>query len=193
MTSHDARSSGRAGCTPFEEELVNAMNDFVNASDAPDFDTAGIVRRAARRKRTTVIAGIAATLVVAGGGTALAAAVSHDARPTTAKPAASSKPVATSTSAATSKPTAKPTAKTTPSAATLLLVRDARGAIVRLQLGGMDLNQAEMYVIKSGLTLGTISKTSCTGKPGSVIAVTPHAPKTVTVGKGTVELTACAA
>lgn len=185
MTSHDARPSGRSGCTPFEEELVNAMNDFVNASDAPDFDPAGIVRRA-RRKRTTVIAGIAATLIVAGGGTALASAVSHDAKPTSAKPAAVSKPAATHTSVAASKPTA-----TTRSATTLLLVRDIRGAIVPLQLGGMDQEQARMYIVKAGLNFGTVSKAPCTGKQGSVIAVTPHAPKSVAVYKGTVDLTVC--
>lgn len=64
MTSHDARSSGRTGYTPFEEELVNAMNEFANSADAPSVDTVGIVRKT-RRKRVTAIAGLAAALIVA--------------------------------------------------------------------------------------------------------------------------------
>lgn len=44
MSSHDPRSSG---CTPFEEELINAMNDFAHSTDSPAFDTTGMVHRTA--------------------------------------------------------------------------------------------------------------------------------------------------
>jgi hypothetical protein len=37
MTSNDARPSGCTGYTPFEKELVNAMRDFANSTDSPDF------------------------------------------------------------------------------------------------------------------------------------------------------------
>lgn len=68
MSSPDSPPSG---CTSFEQELVSAMNDFVNSTRTPHFDTATIAR-GARRKRATAIAGIATALVVAGAGTALA-------------------------------------------------------------------------------------------------------------------------
>lgn len=71
MTSNDSRPFGCAHPTPFEEELVSAMNNFANSADAPTFDAPGITRRS-RRKRATAIAGISAALIVAGGGTALA-------------------------------------------------------------------------------------------------------------------------
>ncbi|WP_405535884.1 PASTA domain-containing protein [Streptomyces sp. NBC_00075] len=77
MTSSDPRVSGCVGSTggtPFEEELVNAMNDFANSADAPAFDAAGIVRKSRRKRTTTAIAGFAAALLLAGGGTALATA-----------------------------------------------------------------------------------------------------------------------
>jgi hypothetical protein len=73
MTSNDARPSGCTGYTPFEKELVNAMRDFANSTDSPDFAPATIMRGGARRRtRSLVTAGIAAALILAGGGTAFA-------------------------------------------------------------------------------------------------------------------------
>ncbi|MGI5457486.1 hypothetical protein ACQEWB_30840 [Streptomyces sp. CA-249302] len=70
MTSYDdARPSG---CTPFEEELVNAMNDYAGSADASAFDIAPGILRRTRRRRTVGIAAVATALIAAGGGTALA-------------------------------------------------------------------------------------------------------------------------
>lgn len=166
MTSHDARPSGRTGCTPFEEELVNAMNDFANSADAPSVDTVGILRKT-RRKRVTAIAGLAAALIVAGGGTALATAVSNgsDASRSTA-------------------------ATTTTDDATTVLVN---GSKIKREFAGLDLDFAKQLLLKSQLELGTVSKVDCgkNGKPGSVHSVDPHSPKTVSIGD-TINLTLCA-
>lgn len=166
MTSFSSRPSGCTGYTPFEEELVNAMNDFVNAADAPRFDTAGI-ERGARRKRATAIAGIAAALIVAGGGTALATAVTSG--PDAQKPAAAT------------------TATTDDDAASLLKWRK-----FAISLLGHDLEFAKQQLLNSQLKLGTVSEVACGKnlKPGSVIDVNPHSPKTVTNGD-TVNLTLC--
>ncbi|MFJ9028991.1 PASTA domain-containing protein [Streptomyces sp. NPDC102274] len=173
MTSHGSRPSGCTGYTHFEEELVNAMNDFVNAADAPTFDADGIVR-GARRKRATAIAGVAAALVVAGGGTALATAVTNGSD--APKPAAA----ATATEA---------TTVTTDEAATVLV----SGSKYKIDLAGIDLDFAKQRLLKSQLQPGTVSEVPCgkNGKPGSVIAADPHSPKTVFKGD-TVNLTICA-
>jgi hypothetical protein len=87
MMSNDAWPSGRNGYTPFEEELVNAMRDFANSSDAPDFAPDAIIRGSARRRtRMLITAGVAATFIMAGGGTALAVTGNSG-------PAATSRPV----------------------------------------------------------------------------------------------------
>jgi hypothetical protein len=166
MTSHDARPSGRTGYTPFEEELVNAMNDFANSADAPSVDTVGILRKT-RRKRVTAIAGLAAALIVAGGGTALATAVSNGSD--------------ASRSAA---------ATTTTDDATTVLVN---GSKIKREFAGLDLDFAKQLLMKSQLELGTVSKVDCgkNGKPGSVHSVDPHSPKTVSIGD-TINLTLCA-
>jgi hypothetical protein len=72
MTSNDPRPADCSGYTPFEEELVNAMRDFANKTNAPEFAPATIMRTA-RRRRSLVTAGIVAVVILAGGGTALAA------------------------------------------------------------------------------------------------------------------------
>lgn len=167
MTSHDARSSGRTGYTPFEEELVNAMNEFANSADAPSVDTDGIVRKT-RRKRVTAVAGLAAALIVAGGGTALAIAVTNGSSP--AKPAAA-------------------TASAGNDATNVLL----KGSKFPLEFAGLDLDFAKQLLLKGQLKLGTVSKVDCgkNGKPGSVHSVDPHSPKTVSIG-ATINLTLCA-
>ncbi|MFE2482638.1 hypothetical protein ACFXGR_05060 [Streptomyces mirabilis] len=167
MTSHDARSSGRTGYTPFEEELVNAMNEFANSADAPSVDTVGIVRKT-RRKRVTAVAGLAAALIVAGGGTALATAVTNGSSP--AKPAAA-------------------TASAGNDATNVLL----KGSKFPLEFAGLDLDFAKQLLLKGQLKLGTVSKVDCgkNGKPGSVHSVDPHSPKTVSIG-ATINLTLCA-
>jgi hypothetical protein len=72
MTGYGSRpSDGLPGGISFEQELVDALNDFANTSPAPSFDATGIQRRA-RRKRAGLIATVAAVVAVAGGGTALA-------------------------------------------------------------------------------------------------------------------------
>lgn len=166
MTSHDARPSSRTGYTPFEEELVNAMNAFANSADAPSVDTVGIVRKT-RRKRVTAIAGLAAALIVAGGGTALATAVSNGSD------------------------ASRPAAATTASDdATTVLVN---GSKIKREFADLDLDFAKQLLMKSQLKLGTVSKVDCgkNGKPGSVHSVDPHSPKTVSIG-ATINLTLCA-
>jgi hypothetical protein len=166
MTSHDARPSSRTGYTPFEEELVNAMNEFANSADAPSVDTVGIVRKT-RRKRVTAIAGLAAALIVAGGGTALATAVSNGSE------------------------ASRPAAATTASDdATTVLVN---GSKIKREFAGLDLDFAKQLLLKGRLELGTVSKVDCgkNGKPGSVHSVDPHSPKTVSIGD-TINLTLCA-
>ncbi|WP_405817669.1 PASTA domain-containing protein [Streptomyces sp. NBC_01390] len=154
--------------TPFEEELVNAMNDFANSAAAPDFDSAGIVRKT-RRRRNTAIAGIAAALIVAGGGTAIATGGSDAPKPST---------VATSTTTSTYNP-----------AATIQL-EDSK---FKDEFGGLSLDFAKQRLLKMQLELGTVGKTDCgkNGKPGTVIAVDPHEPKIVSRGD-TINLTLCA-
>ncbi|GAX56348.1 hypothetical protein [Streptomyces olivochromogenes] len=167
MTSHDARPSSRTGYTPFEEELVNAMNALANSADAPSVDTVGIVRKT-RRKRVTAIAGLAAALIVAGGGTALATAVSNGSD--------ASRPAAATTA--------------TGDDATTVLVN---GSKIKREFAGLDLDFAKQLLMKSQLKLGTVSKVDCgkNGKPGSVHSVDPHSPKTVSIGD-TINLTLCA-
>ncbi|MFD8214947.1 hypothetical protein ACFV2U_14715 [Streptomyces sp. NPDC059697] len=167
MTSHDARPSSRTGYTSFEEELVNAMNEFANSADAPSVDTVGIVRKT-RRKRVTAIAGLAAALIVAGGGTALATVVTNGSH------------------------AAKPAAATTATGndATNVLLKDSK---FPLEFAGLDLDFAKQLLLKGRLKLGTVSKVDCgkNGKPGSVHSVDPHSPKTVSIG-ATINLTLCA-
>lgn len=167
MTSHDARPSSRTGYTPFEEELVNAMNAFANSADAPTVDTVGIVRKT-RRKRVTAIAGLAAALIVAGGGTALATAVSNGSE--------ASRPAAATTA--------------TDADATTVLVN---GSKIKREFAGLDLDFAKQLLMKSQLKLGTVGKVDCgkNGKPGSVHSVDPHSPQTVSIG-ATINLTLCA-
>lgn len=158
MTSYGSRPPGCTGSTPFEEELVNAMNDFVNAAEAPDFDTAGMVRKA-RRKRATAIAGIATALVVVGGGTALASI---------------------NGGSDTSKPAAVDTANTDPEAAYVAL----EGSKYKLDFGGLSLDFAKQQLLKSQLNLGKVGEVDCgkNGKPGTVVEVSPHSPNAVSKG-----------
>ncbi|MET7478781.1 PASTA domain-containing protein [Streptomyces sp. NPDC005648] len=164
MTSYDAAP----GCTPFEEELVNAMRNYADSADAPVFDAPGIVRRT-RRRRAAGIAAVATALIVAGGGTALAAisgGTDHEARP------------AVSTAPARSE-------------ATTVLV-DIKGDKVRIDLAGYDLTLAREALAKGKLIVGTVSKRPVTGcKPGSVLAASPHAPTVVKAGD-TINLALCA-
>jgi len=169
MSSYDPRSSG---CTPFEEELINAMDDFAHSTDTPAFDTAGMVHRT-RRRRATLVAGFAAALIAAGGGTALAS-MGDGASHTVAKPAATA---------------------TTPTVdhkkATFLLAYGKSGPIA-VDLTGWDLATAKGQFLKAGLKLGTVTKVSSPAcKPGSVVEVTPHAPKVVETGD-TIEVKLCA-
>lgn len=77
MTSNGEWPSSRNAYTPFEEELVNAMKDFANSADAPDFTPSTVMRGARRRTRPMIIAGVTALFILAGGGTALAVTASH--------------------------------------------------------------------------------------------------------------------
>ncbi|MFK0280678.1 hypothetical protein ACIQVL_09430 [Streptomyces sp. NPDC090499] len=146
------------------------MNEFANSADAPSVDTVGIVRKT-RRRRVTAIAGLAAALIVAGGGTALATAVTSGSH--AVKPAAAT----TATTAAGND-------------ATNVLLKDSK---FPLEFAGLDLDFAKQLLLKSRLKLGTVSKVDCgkDGKPGSVHAVDPHSPKTVSIG-ATINLTLCA-
>lgn len=166
MTSYDdARTSG---CTPFEEELTNAMNRFANSTEAPDFDAPQIQRRT-RRRRTIGIAAVAAALIAAGGGTALATSVAGS---------NSSTPAATRT--------------VTNSDATTVLYLHSEGLTIPIDFAGWSLDGAKAYMEKMQTKLGTVTKKSVKGcKPGSVIGVSPHAPKSVKPGD-TVNFTVCA-
>ncbi|MER5663154.1 PASTA domain-containing protein [Streptomyces mirabilis] len=166
MTGHVLPpSDGRDGdtCLEFiEQELVTALNDFVNTSPAPHFDATGI-RRSARRKRTGVIAAVA----LAGGGTALATGVtgSHTAQPTAAH-------------ATTTKTTDKGNVTTVP-------------YVKPFDLKGMNLALAKEALAQAGLKVGTVTHGAVDNcKPGSVIAVSPLSP-TILHGGGKVDLTLC--
>ncbi|MBM9505343.1 hypothetical protein [Actinacidiphila acididurans] len=169
MSSQSSRPSAGTGYSPFEQELVNAMNDFASGSDAPHFDTAAIAR-GARRKRATAVAGIAAALVVVGGGTALAAGAvggSHAARPAAA---------ATSTAGADG---------------TTVLYGSSNGKTVTLPLAGVSSTGARAALVKLRLT-PDFSRTPVAGcKQATVVAVSPHAPTVVHAGD-TVHVTVCA-
>lgn len=164
MTSYgEARPSG---CTPFEEELMNAMNRFANSAEAPEFDAPQIVRRT-RRRRTLGIAAVAAALIAAGGGTALATSVASDSSPT---------PVATSTA-------------TGSDATTMLYGEDPT---IPIDFAGWSLDGAKTYLDKTQTKLGTVAKKAVKGcKPNSVLGVSPHAPKIVHNGD-TVSFIVCA-
>ncbi|WP_344596412.1 hypothetical protein [Streptomyces violaceusniger] len=140
------------------------MNDFVNAAEAPDFDTAGIVRRA-RRKRATAIAGIATALIVAGGGTALASINSGS-------------------------DTSKPAADSTGRDTTLLYTFDD-GATLPIDMGGWDQESVRVQFLKMRVKGEYAKAATGTCKPGSVIGVSPHSPQTVDTGD-TVKVTLCA-
>lgn len=162
MSSHDPRSSG---CTPFEEELINAMNDFAHSTDSPAFDTTGMVHRA-RRRRATLIAGVATALIVAGGGTALAS-MTGGTSPTTAE-----KPMTTAT-----------TKGSDYKKAILLLDFGKGGGPVEIDFTGTDLRTTKGQFLKADLKLGTVSSVNSSGcKPDTVVEVTPHAPKIVKAG-----------
>ncbi|WP_262056369.1 hypothetical protein [Streptomyces sp. STR69] len=162
MSSYDPRSSG---CTPFEEELINAMNDFAPSTDSPAFDTAGMVHRT-RRRRATLIAGFAAVLIAAGGGTALAS-MTGGTSPTTAE-----KPMTTAT-----------TKGSDYKKAILLLDFGKGGGPVAIDFTGTDLRTTKGRFLKAGIKLGTVSSVNSSGcKPDSVVEVTPHAPKIVKTG-----------
>ena len=164
MSSYDPRSSG---CTPFEEELINAMNDFAHSTDSPAFDTAGMVDRS-RRRRATLIAGFAAALIAAGGGTALASMSDG---------ASQSTPAATTT--------------VDHAKATFLLGGLTKEPIA-VDLTGQDLATAKGQFEKAQLKLGTIVKVVSPGcKPASVVELTPHSPKIVVKGD-TVNVKLCA-
>ncbi|KUM95453.1 hypothetical protein AQI95_43125 [Streptomyces yokosukanensis] len=171
MTSYgDARPSGRS---PFEEELMNAMNQYANSAEAPDFDAPRIVRRT-RRRRAVGIAAVATVIVLGGGGTALAAMNGGGSQ----------------SAAATKTPSAK-TPAAYRDATTLLYAVDGEKPIPA-DLWGWDLNSAKAYLLKTQTKLGTVSKgTAPKCKPDSVIEVSPHAPKTVANGD-TVSFVLCA-
>ncbi|MEU9978766.1 hypothetical protein [Streptomyces sp. NPDC051014] len=166
MRSHDSQPSG---CTFFEQELVNAMNDFVNTSRTPHFDTA-VIERGARRKRATAIAGIATALAVAcGAGTALAAG-------------------AVGTGAHTSARTAGGTAAD----ATTLLVRTGDGRIAKEQLAGASASRARVALVHFNLTpaFTRVRMPDCEKQQDAVVALSPHAPTVVHAGD-TVLVTTC--
>ena len=164
MTSFDARPSG---CTPFEEELMNAMNNYADSADTPAFDAPGIVRRT-RRRRTAGIAAVAAALVLAGTGTALASM--SDGEGVRGSVAAGGAPRSGKD--------------------TVVLVGKP-GDSFTVDFAGLDLALAKQLLAKARLELGTVGRADPEGcKPGSVIAADPHTPTPVPLG-GTVNLTLC--
>ncbi|MFJ3795419.1 hypothetical protein ACIPSJ_03955 [Streptomyces sp. NPDC090088] len=144
------------------------MNRFANSAEAPDFDVPQILRRT-RRRRTVGIAAVAVALIAAGGGTALA---------TSSAGSGSSTPAATSTA--------------TNGDATTVLYATPDGTTVPIDFANLDLTFAKQALLKAQLKTGAITKGVVKGcKPGSVVGVSPHAPKTVKSG-ATVDLTLCA-
>ncbi|WP_240982196.1 PASTA domain-containing protein [Streptomyces sp. S3(2020)] len=159
---------------------MNAMNRFANSAEAPDFDAPQILRRT-RRRRTVGIAAVAAALIAAGGGTALATSIAGGGSSTSA---------ATSTATNSSTPAATSTATNTDTTTMLYLFPD--GQTVPIDFAGWSLDGAKTYLEKTQTTLGTVTKKAVKGcKPGSVLGVSPHAPKTVKTGD-TVNFTVCA-
>lgn len=145
---------------------MNAMNSYADSAEAPDFDAPQILRRT-RRRRTVGIAAVAAALIAAGGGTALATSVAGGDSPT---------PAASTTAAG--------------SDATTMLYGD--DPTIPIDFAGWSLEGAKSYLVKTQTKLGTVSKKAVKGcKPGSVIGVSPHAPKIVHNGD-TVSFTICA-
>ncbi|MFK0108439.1 hypothetical protein [Streptomyces sp. NPDC091217] len=167
MRSHDSQPSG---CALFEQELVNAMNDFVNTAETPHFDTA-VIERGARRKRATAIAGIATALVVAcGAGTALAAGVAGSGSHTSVQTAADS----------------------TATDSTTLLVRTSDGTTAREQLAGVSAARARLTLVRFHLTptFTRVRMSDCKKQEDAVVALSPHAPTVVHAGD-TVLVTTC--
>ncbi|WP_329166836.1 hypothetical protein OG709_17295 [Streptomyces sp. NBC_01267] len=165
MSPHDSPPSG---CTSFEQELVNAMNDFVNTTRTPHFDTATIAR-GARRKRATAIAGIATALVVAGAGTALAVgAVGSDSD------------------------TSRPAAAAAATGSTTLLVRTSDGGTATERLAGVSAARARATLVHFGLTptFTRVQKADCVKPEDAVVSLSPHAPTAVHAGD-TVLVTTC--
>ncbi|MET9532613.1 MULTISPECIES: hypothetical protein [unclassified Streptomyces] len=166
MSSPDSPPSG---CTSFEQELVSAMNDFVNSTRTPHFDTATIAR-GARRKRATAIAGIATALVVAGAGTALAVGA-----------------------VGSGSDTARPAAATTAAAdGTTLLVRTSDGGTTTERLAGVSAARARVTLVHFGLTptFTRVQKADCQKPEDAVVSLSPHAPTVVHAGD-TVLVTTC--
>ncbi|MEU8708388.1 PASTA domain-containing protein [Streptomyces sp. NPDC048565] len=156
-----------SGCTPFEEELTDAMNNFADSTNAPAFDTVGMVHRT-RRRRTGLIAGFAAALIVAGGGTALASMTGA------------------------SQTSVTPAATTVDHDRTTLLLGGVTKEPIAIDLTGMNLEMAKAPLLKAQLKLGTVTEVSIPGcKPTSVVEVSPHSPKIVSEGD-TVNVKLCA-
>lgn len=167
MTSYDdARPFG--GRTPFEEELMNAMNQYADSAEAPEFDAPRILRRT-RRRRTLGVAAVAAALIAVGTGTALATSSTGGGN--------SSTPAATSTA--------------TGSDATTVLYSHAKGGTVPVDFEGWNSQDVRAYMSKMR-TKAEFTKEAVKGcKPGSVIGVSPHAPETVKKGD-TITFALCA-
>ncbi|MFC8350115.1 hypothetical protein [Streptomyces sp. NPDC057280] len=70
MTRHSARALHDANLTPFEQNLVDTLNDVANAPDAPQFDAVIIKRRIRRRRSATGL--VLGAALIGGGATALA-------------------------------------------------------------------------------------------------------------------------
>ncbi|MFB9640307.1 PASTA domain-containing protein [Streptomyces spiralis] len=126
--------------------------------------------RGSRRKRVAAVAGVAAALLAIGGGTALAVGA---------------------TGAATAKTTAATAATTTGSRNDATVQYGfLNGGSVPIRLAGLDGTMARALLVgKAGLEAQFV-KVPCDGKPGSVVAVSPHAPTVVHKGD-TVTVSLC--
>ncbi|MFE2373574.1 hypothetical protein [Streptomyces sp. NPDC059398] len=167
MSSDDSWPSG---CASFEQELVNAMNDFVNTAKAPHFDTA-VIERGARRKRVTAIAGVATALVVAcGAGTALAATTGGSGAHSSVQTAADSHAADSTT----------------------FLVRTSDGKVAKERLGGASSSRARVGLVHFGLTpkFTRVKKADCPKSQDVVVSLSPHAPTVLQAGD-TVLVTTC--
>ncbi|WP_159007357.1 PASTA domain-containing protein [Streptomyces sp. NRRL S-813] len=144
------------------------MHDFADAADAPAFDTDRMVRRSRRKRGMAMTGGAAAALLAIGGGTTLATSVTRGPEPMSTTPAAT----------------------TEDGNDTTVLFGLPGGHSVHIRLARYDETLAKAALAKGGLQ-ALFVKAACDGKPGSVIAVSPHAPTVVHKGD-TITVILCA-
>lgn len=171
MTPYDdVRPSGRGGGTPFEQELVSAMNDFADSATAPAFEP-DVIARSSRRKRGVAVAALTAAAVIVGAGTALAT-IGHGTNG--AGPAAGAKP----TVPATASPAITEVNARWHFAQVELVTQKGHG-LATIDLAGLTLKDAKTMLSQHNLRTGSITWAPCTGRRGTVLMVFHGTPRLV--------------